>query len=163
MTTFEETSVSETTAAVAAPTASVAAPAAAPSGGRRVALDTARVVLALFFGFSAVAKIMAHESAVQSFDRMGWGSGAMYTIGGLETAGAVALLVPLLAGVAAMALAGLLAGASIVQLTLLDPPNAVMPALLIAVVVLIARDRKDRTAELAALLRGLTAARRGGQ
>lgn len=94
---------------------------------------------------------------------MGWGSGAMYTIGGLETAGAVALLVPLLAGVAAMALAGLLAGASIVQLTLLDPPNAVMPALLIAVVVLIARDRKDRTAELAALLRGLTAARRGGQ
>ncbi|MFJ8615200.1 DoxX family protein [Streptomyces clavifer] len=159
--------MSETTAAVAAPTASVAAPAAAPRGGRRVArrvaLDTARVVLALFFGFSAVAKIMAHESAVQSFDRMGWGSGAMYTIGGLEMAGAVALLVPLLAGVAAMALAGLLAGASIVQLTLLDPPNAVMPALLIAVVVLIARDRKDRTAELAALLRGLTAARRGGQ
>ncbi|WP_405809746.1 DoxX family protein [Streptomyces sp. NBC_01520] len=144
-----------------APTAT--APAAAPRRGRRVALTAARVVLALFFGFSAVAKIAAHESAVESFDRMGWSSGAMYAIGGLEMAGAVALLIPLLAGVAAMAFGGLLAGASIVQLTLLDPPNAVMPALLIAVVVLIARDRRERTAELFAPLRGRTGARRDGQ
>ena len=78
----------------------------------------------------------------------------MYAIGGLELAGALALLIPLLAGVAAIALVGLLAGASVVQLTLLDPPNAVMPALLVVLVVLIARDRRERTAELFALLRG---------
>ncbi|MFC8229251.1 DoxX family protein [Streptomyces sp. NPDC057287] len=127
-----------------------------------VALTGARVVLALFLGFSAVAKLVAHASAVESFDRMGWGSGAMYVIGGLELAGALALLVPLLAGVAAVALAGLLAGASVVQLTLLDPPNAVMPALLVVLALLIARDRRARTAELFALLRGL-APRRSGQ
>ncbi|MDX3058394.1 DoxX family protein [Streptomyces sp. NE06-03E] len=130
----------------------------APSAHRRrvgsVTLAGARVVLALFLGFSAVAKLVAHASAVESFDRMGWGSGAMYAIGGLELAGALALLIPLLAGVAAIALVGLLAGASVVQLTLLDPPNAVMPALLVVLVVLIARDRRERTRELFALLRG---------
>ncbi|MGW0288280.1 hypothetical protein ACWDXT_35010 [Streptomyces sp. NPDC003236] len=63
------------------------------------------------------------------------------------------MLVPLLSGVAAMAFVGLLAGASIVQLTLLDPVNAIMPALLIVLVVLIARDRQDSTAQLIALVR----------
>ncbi|MFE2020747.1 DoxX family protein [Streptomyces sp. NPDC059499] len=153
--------MSETSAAAASP----AAPAtASPRRSRAsVVLTAARIVLALFFGLSAVPKLIAHESAVESFDRMGWSSGAMYTIGGLELVGAVALLIPLLSGVAAMAFAGLLAGAAIVQLTLLDPPNAVMPALLIAVVVLIARDRRERTAELVALLRGRGRSRRRGQ
>jgi hypothetical protein len=157
----EEISVSETVtpASLTVPNTPVV-----PRG--RVAsavLTGARVVLALFLGFSAVAKLVAHGSAVESFDRMGWGSGAMYTIGGLELAGAVALLIPLLAGVAAIALVGLLAGASVVQLTLLDPPNAVMPALLIVLVVLIARGRRERTAQLFALLRGSGRAPRAGQ
>lgn len=125
----------------------------AARGRGAVALTVARVVLALFFAFSAFAKLIAHESAIESFDRMGWSHGAMYLIGALEMAGAVALLVPLLSGVAAMAFAGLLAGASIVQLTLLDPVNAIMPALLIVLVVLIARDRQDSTAQLIALVR----------
>ncbi|MFC9946061.1 DoxX family protein [Streptomyces pratensis] len=147
--------------------ASLAAP-HAPSAPRRrglasVALTGARVVLALFLGFSAVAKLVAHASAVESFDRMGWGSGAMYTIGGLELAGALALLIPLLAGVGAIALVGLFAGASVVQLTLLDPPNAVMPALLIALAVLIARDGRERTRDLSALIRGRGRGPRAGQ
>lgn len=122
------------------------------SGPGAIALTGARFLLALFFAFSAFAKLIAHESAVESFARMGWGNGAMYVIGGLEMAGAIALLVPLLSGVAAIALAALSAGASIVQLTLLDPPNAVMPALLVVVFVLIARNRHDRTERLLALL-----------
>ncbi|WP_328909569.1 DoxX family protein [Streptomyces sp. NBC_00234] len=122
------------------------------SGPGAIALTGARFLLALFFAFSAFAKLIAHESAVESFARMGWGNGAMYVIGGLEMAGAIALLVPLLSGVAAIALAALSAGASIVQLTLLDPPNAVMPALLVVVFVLIARSRHDRTERLLALL-----------
>ncbi|MFE9856085.1 DoxX family protein [Streptomyces sp. NPDC005780] len=137
--------------------ATSAAPAAPSAAGRRgrgaVALSVARYALALFLGFSGVAKLIAHESAIESFDRMGWSHGAMYAIGGLETAGAIALLIPVLAGVAAIAFCGLLAGASVVQLTLLDPPNAVMPAVLIVVMVLIARDRRGGTAALVALVR----------
>ncbi|WP_346766087.1 DoxX family protein [Streptomyces sp. A0642] len=149
----EETIMSESTTAASA-SAAPSSPAAAGRRGRgAVALNVARYVLALFLGFSGVAKLIAHESAVESFDRMGWGHGAMYAIGGLETAGAIALLIPVLAGVAAIAFCGLLAGASIVQLTLLDPPNAVMPAVLIVVMVLIARDRRDGTAALVARVR----------
>ncbi|MGW0936423.1 DoxX family protein [Streptomyces sp. NPDC002666] len=134
--------------------ASASASAATGRRGRgAVALTVSRFVLALFLGFSGIAKLIAHESAIESFDRMGWSHGAMYVIGGLETAGAVALLIPVLAGVAAMAFCGLLAGASVVQLTLLDPPNAVMPAVLIVVMVLIARDRRDGTAALIARVR----------
>ncbi|MEU9205832.1 DoxX family protein [Streptomyces sp. NPDC048332] len=147
-------------AAGPAPASAAAGPAPASIAaavGRRgrgaVALSVSRYVLALFLGFSGVAKLIAHESAVESFDRMGWGHGAMYVIGGLETAGAVALLVPVLAGVAALAFCGLLAGASVVQLTLLDPPNAVMPALLIVVMALIARERRGGTAALIARVR----------
>ncbi|MFF2408550.1 DoxX family protein [Streptomyces sp. NPDC058092] len=129
----------------------------APAGGRSraaVALTVARVVLALFFGFSAFAKLIAHETAIESFDRMGWNQAAMYIIGGLEMAGAIALLIPVLAGVAAIAFCGLMAGASIVQLTLLDRVNAIMPALLIGLLVLIARERRGRTADLVAYVRG---------
>ncbi|MDF6041812.1 DoxX family protein [Streptomyces sp. JH14] len=134
-------------------TTDTAAPTAATRSRGAVALTVARVALALFFAFSAFAKLIAHESAIETFDRMGWSHGAMYLIGALEMAGAVALLVPLLSGVAAMAFVGLLAGASVVQLTLLDPVNAIMPALLIVLVVLIARDRRDRTAQLIGLVR----------
>ncbi|MGY5029555.1 DoxX family protein [Streptomyces sp. 900116325] len=140
-------------------TMNTATGATAARGRGAVALTAARVVLALFFAFSAFAKLIAHESAIESFGRMGWGHGAMYLIGALEMAGAVALLVPLLSGVAAMAFVGLLAGASVVQLTLLDPVNAIMPALLIVLVVLIARDRQDSTAQLIALVRRRAQAR----
>lgn len=154
--------MSEITTPVSPAAGPVPAPASASASdsaatGRRgrgaVALTVSRFVLALFLGFSGIAKLIAHESAIESFDRMGWSHGAMYVIGGLETAGAVALLIPVLAGVAAIAFCGLLAGASVVQLTLLDPPNAVMPAVLIVVMVLIARDRRDGTAALIARVR----------
>ncbi|MEU1347121.1 DoxX family protein [Streptomyces sp. NPDC005775] len=146
--------MSESTTAVST-SATPASPSAAPGHRRRgaVALTVARYALALFLGFSGIAKLIAHESAIESFDRMGWSHGAMYAIGGLETAGAIALLIPVLAGVAAIAFCGLLAGASIVQLTLLDPPNAVMPVVLIVVMALIARDRREGTAALIALVR----------
>ncbi|TXS47056.1 DoxX family protein [Streptomyces sp. OR43] len=139
--------------AAAGPALAPPSAAAGHRGRGAVALSVSRYVLALFLGFSGIAKLIAHESAIESFDRMGWSHGAMYVIGGLETAGAVALLIPVLAGVAAIAFCGLLAGASVVQLTLLDPPNAVMPAVLIVVMVLIARDRRDGTAALAARVR----------
>lgn len=136
-------------------TATAPVPTAVTTGRSRgtVALNVARFALALFLAFSGTAKLIAHESAIESFDRMGWSQGAMYAIGGLEVAGAIALLVPVLAGVAAIAFCGLLAGASVVQLTLLDPPNAIMPALLIVVMVLIARNRQAGTAALIARVR----------
>lgn len=150
---MSETTTSTTTSTTAPAPAAVSAPASARRSRGTVALNVARFVFAVFMGFSGVAKLIAHESAIESFERMNWSHGAMYVIGGLEVAGAIALLIPILSGVAAIAFCGLLAGASVVQLTLLDPPNAIMPALLIVLMVLIARNRQDRTAALIARVR----------
>ncbi|MFF3637777.1 DoxX family protein [Streptomyces sp. NPDC002250] len=120
----------------------------------RIALRSVQVLLALFFGIaSALPKLIAHPSAVESFDRMGWGSAAMYAIGALELAGAVALLVPVLQSVAAMALSALMVGAFIVQLTVFDGQNAATPLILIVPLALIAWTRRAHNRDLVALLR----------
>ncbi|MGW7786378.1 DoxX family protein [Streptomyces tricolor] len=148
--------MSETTVPVHSATTSAAS--AGPLTGRarraRVALRAVQVLLALFFGVaSALPKLIAHPTAVESFDRIGWGGGAMYTIGALELAGAVALLVPMLQSVAAVALSGLMAGAFVVQLTAFDGQNAATPLILIVPLALIAWTRRAHTADLLRLLR----------
>ncbi|MGW5094747.1 DoxX family protein [Streptomyces nodosus] len=123
--------------------------------GRRaeIALWSLQIVLALFYGIaSALPKLIAHPSAVESFDTIGWGSAAMYLIGALELAGAVVLLVPVLSSVAAVALSALMVGAFIVQLTSFDGENAATPLILMVPLILIAWARRHRTAELARLL-----------
>ncbi|MCG7210989.1 DoxX family protein [Streptomyces arenae] len=154
--------MSETTAPVAlAASATPATPAvdrSATSGGRRVArlaLRTVQVLLALFYAVaSALPKLIAHPSAVESFDRMGWGSAGMYTIGALELAGAVALLVPVLQSVAATALSGLMVGAFIVQMTVFDGQYAATPLILTVPLILIAWARREQNARLWGLVRG---------
>ncbi|MGW0204416.1 DoxX family protein [Streptomyces sp. NPDC003233] len=128
-----------------------------PSGRRRaarVALRTVQVLLALFYGIaSALPKLIAHPSAVEAFDKIGWGSGAMYTIGALELAGAVALLVPVLQSLAAIALSALMVGAFVVQLTVFDGQNAATPLILMVPLILIAWARREHNGELLRLLR----------
>ncbi|MER6569503.1 DoxX family protein [Streptomyces sp. NPDC001093] len=147
--------MSETTASAArtAPVASTGS-----LGGRRraarVTLRTVQVLLALFYGIaSALPKLIAHPSAVESFDKIGWGSGAMYTIGALELAGAVALLIPVLQSVAAIALSALMVGAFIVQLTVFDGQYAATPLILMVPLLLIAWARRGYNGELLRLVR----------
>ncbi|MET8943437.1 DoxX family protein [Streptomyces sp. NPDC004542] len=140
-------------------TASVTPADSAPARDRRarvtrIALRTVQVLLALFYGIaSALPKLIAHPSAVESFDRIGWGSAAMYTIGALELAGAVALLVPVLQSLAATALGALMVGAFIVQITAFDGQNAATPLILIMPLAVIAWARRGHNADLRLLLR----------
>ncbi|MYX99099.1 DoxX family protein [Streptomyces sp. SID486] len=149
--------MSETTAPVGSGSTRSTATAGARSGrarGALLALRTGQVLLALFYGIaSALPKLIGHPSAVESFDRIGWGSGAMYTIGALELAGAAALLVPLLQSVAAIALSALMVGAFIVQVTVFDGQNAATPVILIAPLALIAWTRRAHNEDLLRLLR----------
>ncbi|MFD5794683.1 DoxX family protein [Streptomyces diastatochromogenes] len=143
--------MSETTA----PATSAPSTASVTARGRlaRIALRTVQVLLALFYGIaSALPKLIAHPSAVESFDKIGWGSAGMYTIGALELAGAIALLVPVLQSVAAIALSALMVGAFIVQLTVFDGQYAVTPLILTVPLVLIAWSRRGHNAELLRLL-----------
>ncbi|WP_317442751.1 DoxX family protein [Streptomyces collinus] len=145
--------MSQTTAPAATATRSTPAP--ARSRAARIALRTVQVLLALFYGLaSALPKLIAHPSAAESFDKMGWGSAGMYTIGALELAGAIALLVPVLQSVAAMALSALMVGAFIVQLTVFDGQYAATPLILIVPLALIAWTRRSHNTDLVRLLRG---------
>lgn len=151
--------------AVSSPAASVSAssagdastsvePAAGPGRRAHIALYALQVLLALFYaGASAMPKLIAHSSAVQVFHDMGWGNGAMYTIGVLELAGGIALAIPVLSSVSAVALIGLMIGAFITQLTVFDGKNAATPLILLVPLALIAWARRRETAELLRLLR----------
>jgi uncharacterized membrane protein YphA (DoxX/SURF4 family) len=143
--------MSETTV----PVTSVA-PAAVPTRGRRarIALRTVQVLLALFYGVaSALPKLIGNQYAVDAFDKIGWGSVGMYTIGALELAGAVALLIPVLQSVAAIALSALMVGAFFVQMIVFHGENAATPLILIVPLALIAWARRGSNGDLLRLVR----------
>ncbi|MHC3468654.1 DoxX family protein [Streptomyces sp. 7R007] len=141
--------MSETTV----PVVSAASPSARVRRAR-VALRVVQVLLALFYaGASALPKLVANSTAVESFDKIGWGSTGMYTIGALELAGAVALLIPVLQSVAAIALSALMVGAFVVQMTVFDGQYAATPLILIVPLALIAWARRGANAELLRLVR----------
>lgn len=122
--------------------------------GARISLRALQIVLALFYAFaSALPKLIAHPSAVESFDTLGWGSAGMYTIGALELAGAIGLLIPALASVAAASLGALMVGAFITQITAFDGEYAATPLILIVPLALIAWVRRQDVAGLTKLVR----------
>jgi putative oxidoreductase len=90
---------------------------------------------------------------VATFDAIGAGDWFRYLTGILEVAGALGLLIPRLAGLAALALAGLWLVAIAIHLFLIGG-SAVAPIVFFVLTVVIAWGRRDRTLEL------LTAARR---
>lgn len=147
--------MSETTVSVApAASAPVIGESATARGRRaRIALRTLQVVLALFYVIaSAVPKLIAHPTAAEGFETMGWGSAGMYTIGLLELAGGIALLIPVLQSVAAVALSGLMVGAFVVTLTYFNGENAATPLILIVPLALIAWARRDSNQRLLRLV-----------
>jgi len=149
--------MSETTAPVAhaASAASLASASAGSRGrGARISLGALQVVLGLFFAVaSGLPKLFAVSAAVESFDKLGWGSTGMYIIGALELAGGIALLIPILSSVAAVALSALMVGAFIVNVTAIHGPYAATPLILILPLALIAWARRGQNAELVKLVR----------
>ncbi|MFD9114668.1 DoxX family protein [Streptomyces bottropensis] len=133
--------MSETTASAVRTTST------ARSKGARISLRALQIVLALFYAFaSALPKLIAHPSAVESFDTLGWGSAGMYSIGALELAGAIGLLIPALASVAAVSLGALMMGAFITQITAFDGQYAATPLILMVPLALIAWTRRQDVA-----------------
>ncbi|MEU8794685.1 DoxX family protein [Streptomyces sp. NPDC048643] len=131
------------------PAATSAQAAATPRSRRaRIGLTALQIVLGLFYAIaSAMPKLIAHPSAVESFDKLGWGHTGMYIIGALELAGGIALMIPLLDSVAAVALIALMAGAFIVNIVTHGPYPAT-PLILMLPLALIAWARRGHTTEL---------------
>jgi uncharacterized membrane protein YphA (DoxX/SURF4 family) len=121
-------------------------------------LWAAQILLAAFFVFGvALPKLVGSQDMVQEFGLIGAGQWLRYLVGTAELAGAIGLLTPWLAGLTATGLAANMAGATIINATVLHNTrygaNVGMTALLCAVFVLLAYSRRQQIKGLAAAMR----------
>ncbi|MGQ0483242.1 MAG: DoxX family protein [Pseudonocardia sp.] len=119
------------------------------SRAANITLWALQVLAAAVFVFAGLPKVMADPMQVAGFAQMGLGNLGMYIVGALELAGAVALLIPRLVGLAALCFVALMIGAIVtVLLTMGLTPLVAIPA---AVEVLVAAIAWGRRASLARL------------
>ena len=116
-------------------------------------LWSAQILLAALFVFAAIPKLAGAHSAVQMFGHIGAGQWLRYLVGTAELAGAIGLLIPRLAGLAAAGLAADLAGATIINAAVLHSSAVAMTVPLCAMLALLARSRREQTRSLAAAIR----------
>ena len=121
-------------------------------------LWAAQILLAAFFVFVAAGpKLAGSHGAVQEFDAIGAGHWFLYLVGIVELVGAIGLLTPWLAGIAAVWLAGDMVGATITNATVLRNTtygvNVWNTLVLLALLVLLAYGRRQQIKDLAARVR----------
>jgi uncharacterized membrane protein YphA (DoxX/SURF4 family) len=123
-----------------------------------IALWTGQILFAAFFAFAAAPKLIGDPTTVAMFNEIGFGQWFRYLTGACELAGAIGLLVPRLSGLAALGLAGVMAGATVTNLFLVPAMAgaAVVTVLLGAVFLLIARGRRAETRSVLAAMRRRT-------
>jgi putative oxidoreductase len=117
-----------------------------------VGLWILQIIAALMFLVAALGKFADVEPAASTFDAIGFGDWFRDLVGVLELAGLVALLIPRLTGLAALAFVGLMTGATVTEL-LIPSGGVALPFALLVVCGVIAWGRRESTTELWALLR----------
>ena len=131
------------------------APTVATSRAGNRALWGLQVLAVAVFVVAALPKVTADPTAVAGFAALGFSPAGMVTIGVLELLGAVALLIPRLVGLAALAFIGLMIGAVTATWLTMGAGMTLLPAVVLVLVAVIAWGRRDRTTALVALVRGL--------
>lgn len=96
---------------------------------RKVGLWTVKALLAAAFAAAGVAKLVGAPMMVETFATIGFGQWFRHLTGALELAGAIALLMPALAGFAGLLLAAVMVGAAFAHLTVL--PGSALPAVVL--------------------------------
>ncbi|OLT20783.1 hypothetical protein BJF79_47125, partial [Actinomadura sp. CNU-125] len=135
-------------------TAAASAAATGEAAGRRRsrrALWTAQILIAAFLLIaSALPKFAGQADAVETFALLGWNDFMRYFVGAVEAAGAIGLVIPRLAGLAATGLIGLMIGAALTQILVIEPAWALFPVALGVVLAVVAWDRRAQTRALLA-------------
>jgi uncharacterized membrane protein YphA (DoxX/SURF4 family) len=124
-----------------------------PRRRQNTLLWAAQIALAVVFVVSAVPKLAGAHSTVTMFTQIGAGQWLRYLVGAAELAGAIGLLIPGLAGVAAAGLAADMAGATIINIAVLHSTAAIATIALFAMLVFPAWSRREQFRDLAAALR----------
>jgi len=117
---------------------------------RNIALWVLQVLTAGPLLLAAAAKLTGAEPSASTFEAIGWGDWFRNLVGLLEIAGVVALFVPLLAGLAALAFVGLMAGAVVTE-AFVTGGGVVMPLVLLMMSAAIAWGRRASITRLRAL------------
>jgi putative oxidoreductase len=129
-----------------------------PTRGRAatIALWAIQILLGVFFlAAASVPKLAGEQTAVEMFDYIGLGQWFRYLVGILELAGGIGLLIPRLAGLAALGLAGVMVGATFTSVFVLHAGLAsITPAILAVLAGLVARARWADVRGLIARVRG---------
>jgi uncharacterized membrane protein len=113
-----------------------------------VGLWALQVLLAAVYAFSAAGKLTADAQDVAVFEAMGLGTTGMYVIGALELAGAVAMFVPRLTGLAATCFVALMIGAVILSPAIGAGAFVAIPATVGVIAAVVAWGRRDSTRRL---------------
>lgn len=116
------------------------------AGAARIGLWAVRILLSAQFVVGGVLKLTADPAMVAMFDDIGAGQGLRLLVGVCEVAGAVGLLVPRLARLAAIGLVGLMIGAAVTNVVALQTSPAV-PLVLLALVTVVAAARTRKGSE----------------
>lgn len=129
------------------------APAPTTSRAANAGLWTLQALLAAVYAFAAYGKLTAEAQTVVGFAAMGLGNTGMYTIGVLEVAGAAAMFVPRLTGLAALCFVALMTGAVLFIAMIGGGALVAIPATVGVVAAVVAWGRRDSTRRLVAQVR----------
>ena len=102
-----------------------------------IALWALQILVAAFLVMAGLPKLQGDPIMVQTFGAIGLGQWFRYLTGGLEVGGSIALLIPGIAGYAALLLAAVMAGAVLTHLFILGG-SPLVAALLLAATLAIA-------------------------
>ena len=136
--------------AIATPARTASRPTSRAAGA---GLWTLQVLLAAVYAFSAFGKLTAEAQNVAGFAAMGLGNTGMYVIGALELAGAIAMFVPALTGLAAACFVALMVGAVALTWAIGGGALVAIPATVGVVAAVVAWGRRDSTRRLVERLR----------
>jgi uncharacterized membrane protein YphA (DoxX/SURF4 family) len=128
-------------------------PTTTTSRGANIGLWILQVLLAVVYAFSAFGKLSADPQNVAGFQAMGLGNVGMYIIGSLELAGAIAMFIPALTGLAATCFVALMIGAVISTVAVGGGVLVAIPATVLVLVAILAWGRRDSTRRLLAYVR----------
>jgi putative oxidoreductase len=115
-----------------------------PGRRKNTLLWIAQILLAAAFAFAALPKLFGAHSAVQMFAQMGAGQWLRVFVGAAELAGAVGLVIPRLAWLAAAGLSLDMAGATIINAAVLHSSAVASTVPLCVIFALIAWARRPR-------------------
>ena len=110
------------------------------------------MLLAVVFALVAIPKAMADPLSVAPFELIGLGIPSMVVVGWLELAGAIALLIPRLCGLALLCQIPLMIGATVLS-AVVTPDLVAIPAVTLVLVCVLAWFRRHDTAALVRMVR----------